>query len=151
MWLNNKRIMSSEAAAAAAFLCYMVESPSAGRTYVGITNNLPRRLRQHRGELAGGAKATTRCAADWRVGLTVAGFQTHRQALQFEWAFKHARRGGGGRAGALHRVASRERWTRAAPLAAGVPLVVSVRAAALFEACSRLAWPPHVSLFFCDS
>ena len=134
----------------ASYLCYMVESPSAGRTYVGITNNLPRRLRQHRGELVGGAKATAR-AADWRVGLTVAGFQTHRQALQFEWAFKHARRATGGRVGALHRVASAQHWTRAAPAAADVPLVVSVRAATLFEACSRLAWPPHVSLIFCDS
>ncbi len=28
-----------------------------GHLYTGITNNLPRRLRQHRGELVGGAKA----------------------------------------------------------------------------------------------
>lgn len=142
--------MSKMAAAeATAFICYLLQSPSAGRTYVGITNNLTRRVRQHRGELVGGAKATAR-AADWCVGLTVSGFQSHRQALQFEWAFKHARRGGGGgRVGALHRVVCAQRWTRAAPLAADVPLVVSVRAAPLFEACSRLAWPPHVSLFFC--
>jgi predicted GIY-YIG superfamily endonuclease len=132
------------------FLCYLVESPSAGRTYVGITNNLTRRLRQHRGELVGGAKATTRAAADWRVGLTVAGFQSHRQALQFEWAFKHARgTGAEARVGALHRVVCAERWTRASPLARDVPLAVSVRSAPLFEACSRMAWPPHVSLFFC--
>ncbi|MBK9031978.1 MAG: GIY-YIG nuclease family protein [Myxococcales bacterium] len=38
-----------------------------GRTYVGITTDVGRRLRQHNGELAGGARAT-RAHRPWHVG-----------------------------------------------------------------------------------
>lgn len=43
---------------------YILLSPSSQRTYNGVTNDLNRRLRQHRGELSGGAKST-RCCCDW--------------------------------------------------------------------------------------
>lgn len=44
----------------------------AGRTYVGIARDVTRRLRQHNGELAGGARAT-RPGRPWRVAQVVAG------------------------------------------------------------------------------
>ncbi|KAG2431489.1 hypothetical protein HXX76_009503 [Chlamydomonas incerta] len=43
---------------------YILVSESTQRTYNGITNDLARRLRQHRGEAPGGAKST-RTAKDW--------------------------------------------------------------------------------------
>lgn len=43
---------------------YILLSPSSQRTYNGVTNDLNRRVRQHRGELPGGAKST-RCCRDW--------------------------------------------------------------------------------------
>jgi len=70
----------------APWYCYLLLAP--GRTYVGATNNLPRRLRQHRGELAGGAKYTTR-HGPWRLGAYALVGQKS-PALRFEWRAKRA-------------------------------------------------------------
>ena len=37
---------------------YLLENTENTKTYLGITNNLERRIRQHNRELAGGAKYT---------------------------------------------------------------------------------------------
>ena len=73
---------------------YVLYSPSKRRSYVGATVNAPRRIRQHRGELVGGARAT-RVAADWVFLAHVVGFATQHDALRFEWLLK--RRGRRGR------------------------------------------------------
>jgi predicted GIY-YIG superfamily endonuclease len=41
------------------YVVYVLVNTSHNKTYVGITNNPTRRLRQHNGELVGGAKYTT--------------------------------------------------------------------------------------------
>jgi len=41
------------------YLVYVLINTSHNKTYVGITNNPTRRLRQHNGELVGGARYTT--------------------------------------------------------------------------------------------
>lgn len=41
------------------YVVYILINTSHNKTYVGITNNPKRRLRQHNGELVGGAKYTT--------------------------------------------------------------------------------------------
>lgn len=67
------------------YVCYLITN---GRfTYVGITNNMTRRLRQHNGELAGGARSTTRRALPdrpWYVAAHVTGIARHEDALSFE-------------------------------------------------------------------
>jgi predicted GIY-YIG superfamily endonuclease len=67
---------------------------SNGRTYTGQTNNFARRLKQHRGILAGGARYTSRVAngALWTPMFRVTGFATLRSVLQFELAMKRRRR-----------------------------------------------------------
>ena len=69
-------------------MCYLLiaSATGAGGTYVGITEDLDRRLAQHNGQRAGGAKATRGKA--WTRACHVRGFPDQRAALQFEWAWK---------------------------------------------------------------
>ena len=60
------------------------------RTYVGVTPDLDRRLEQHNGQRAGGAKATQ--GRTWTRVCHVQGFPDHRAALQFEWRWKQLSR-----------------------------------------------------------
>lgn len=60
------------------------------RTYVGITNNLAKRLRQHNGELAGGARST-HSGRPWKLCAIVEGFRNKTVALRFEWSMHHPR------------------------------------------------------------
>jgi len=60
-------------------------------TYVGATVDLEHRLRQHNGEIKGGAHATTikiKQGLSWKRVCYVSGFPDWQAALQFEWAFK---------------------------------------------------------------
>lgn len=70
--------------------CYCLESPE-GNTYVGSTVDIDRRLRQHNGEISGGAKYTSRFS-HWRRICHVLGFPDSRSALQFEWKWKQLSR-----------------------------------------------------------
>jgi predicted GIY-YIG superfamily endonuclease len=68
----------------------MLQSTDGARTYVGATVNPNRRLRQHNGEICGGARATKgRC---WRRVFLVGGFTEERPALRFEWRWKYLTR-----------------------------------------------------------
>lgn len=71
------------------FACYCLLSEK-GTTYVGFSTNVDRRLRQHNGEIQGGAKATH--GGVWKRVCTVAGFPTQQSALQFEWKWKYLTR-----------------------------------------------------------
>ena len=70
--------------------CYLLATPGGKKTYVGITPDLDRRLRQHNGLLAGGAKATH--GHQWERLCHVRGFPDHTAALQFEWRWKQISR-----------------------------------------------------------
>ena len=72
--------------------CYLLATMDGGskKTYVGVTPDLERRLRQHNGEISGGARATA--GRQWeRIGH-VSGFPDMRAALQFEWRWKQMTR-----------------------------------------------------------
>tara|TARA_Y100000996_G_scaffold73261_1_gene49340 strand:- start:219 stop:617 length:399 start_codon:yes stop_codon:yes gene_type:complete len=95
-------------------------------TYAGVSPDPKRRLRQHNGEISGGAKYTTGKGPGWTHVCLIQGFQDKIQAMQFEWAVKHVppRNAGGihNRLNKLFSVLNKERWTSNAPLAASVPL-----------------------------
>ena len=69
---------------------YVLWSPSRGRTYVGITTDVDRRLRQHNGDLAGGARAT-RAGRPWSLGARYGPFADRAQATRAERALKRIR------------------------------------------------------------
>ena len=71
-----------------AYVCYCIQSMTCPKTYVGVTNNLERRLRQHNGELKGGAKYTS-TGGPWSIAMLVGPFGTYQHALHFEWHWKH--------------------------------------------------------------
>jgi len=70
------------------YVCYCLQSTVSPRTYVGVTNNLVRRLRQHNQELVGGAKYTKK-GGPWLPAVVVGPFMTYQHALHFEWHWKH--------------------------------------------------------------
>jgi predicted GIY-YIG superfamily endonuclease len=73
------------------YYCYIINSINpnfSNSTYNGSTNDLTRRLRQHNGEIVGGAKAT-RGKGPWKYIAVWEGFQTHKEALSCEWRIKH--------------------------------------------------------------
>lgn len=74
------------------YYCYCLYNDNNNKTYVGCTNNLTRRLRQHNGEIVGGAKYTTAQQVTWKhmFYITSSHFD-HRTALSFEWHLKHPR------------------------------------------------------------
>lgn len=78
----------------ATWLTYCLSSSEGARqTYVGATNNEKRRLRQHNGELKGGARATHReSCRPWRYFLTVQGCRGQHDALSFERSWKNVSR-----------------------------------------------------------
>lgn len=88
---------------------------SGNRTYVGVAVNLHRRLRQHNGELVGGARATR--GRSWRVQFVVSGLaRTH--ALQLEWRLHRRRPRHEPRWQQLCRALQLERVTKTASLTA---------------------------------
>tara|TARA_B100001113_G_C21116268_1_gene625476 strand:- start:1783 stop:2088 length:306 start_codon:yes stop_codon:yes gene_type:complete len=69
--------------------CYLLVGFSGKNTYIGATTDVNRRLRQHNGELCGGAKRT-RSNRPWRL-LAYVEVGNKIPALQLEWHMKRAR------------------------------------------------------------
>ena len=95
-------------------------------TYAGVSPDPVRRLRQHNGEIKGGAKYTTSKGPGWEHICLVSGFHNKIQSMQFEWAVKHVRpRDAGGiknRISKLYTVLNKAQWTSKAPPASTVTL-----------------------------
>ncbi len=72
---------------------YLLRCETGNRTYVGYTTDLAKRLRQHAGELAGGARSTR--GYRWSLVGYIEGFQYKGHAMSVEW---HAKRAHGVRA-----------------------------------------------------
>ena len=97
-------------------------------TYVGMTNNFKRRLRQHNGELVGGAKYTRMKGPGWECVCLIKGFTDKINTLRCEWAIQHCapRKAYGikNRIKKLIKVLNQEKWTSKSPLANEIPLTI---------------------------
>lgn len=82
--------------------------------------------------------------------LTVHGFQSKVQVLQFEWALHHVKGPGGvaGRMSKLITVLRKLRWTRSAPLASTVPLCIRIHGTTLPPGLAADKVPRHVTITF---
>lgn len=63
------------------------------RTYIGATTDPHRRLRQHNGEIRGGAKSTSRFHGQWKLVCYIAGFTSRSEAYRWEKILKSRSRG----------------------------------------------------------
>lgn len=72
------------------FIYILRSTVNVKKSYVGVTNSLPRRLRQHNGELKGGARYT-HAHRPWRF-LAIFVVANRHDALSIEWKIKHCRR-----------------------------------------------------------
>jgi structure-specific endonuclease subunit SLX1 len=73
------------------FFVYILQC-SDGSTYVGATVDPDHRLRQHNGDIKGGAHATTmkvNRGHKWARICCITGFPDWVSTLQFEWALKY--------------------------------------------------------------
>jgi len=106
------------------WVCYIIQNNNC--TYVGVSPDPVRRLRQHNGEIKGGAKYTLSKGAGWEHICLIKGFHNKIQSMQFEWAVKHvAPRDAGGRNNRikkLYNVVNKSQWTSKAPPSEEVPL-----------------------------
>ncbi|WRX10163.1 GIY-YIG endonuclease - like 1 [Theobroma cacao] len=67
---------------------YLILSTNAPiKTYVGVTTDFSRRLKQHNGELKGGAKAS-RAGRPWICACIIRGFNDQSEACEFESKWK---------------------------------------------------------------
>lgn len=69
---------------------YVLLSDSTANTYVGSTINAQRRLRQHNGELSGGAKRT-RAGRPWKLAKVYGPFGSRGAAQKVEQKIKKLR------------------------------------------------------------
>lgn len=74
--------------------CYILGSISNAHrnsTYVGMTNDIQRRLQQHNKEMKGGAKYTS-SKGPWQFIAHISGFPDKTSAMQAEYALKNMSR-----------------------------------------------------------
>lgn len=69
--------------------CYILKNDTNFKTYNGSTNDMKRRLRQHNGELTGGAEFTKKYGSNWQIYFLMSGFPDHINCLQAEWKIRY--------------------------------------------------------------
>lgn len=69
------------------YFCYLITSDNL--TYIGMTNNIKRRIRQHNGLIKGGARYTKK-KKNWFFLFIVGTFENKSEAMKFEWQWKRS-------------------------------------------------------------
>ena len=112
------------------------------------TIDLSHRIRQHNGELSGGAHRTSTKGPGWVCLLYVQGFQSRTESLQFEYALKREAKHHGystqARKRAVHALLSQEHWTSRPLEAVTVDQVHSYDEQ--FFSCAIVNKPQHADL-----
>jgi len=77
---------------------YLLYHAVSNRTYLGVTTNVERRLRQHRGEIVGGARYTARIqkahpTCVWQLVATLSPFPNQSEVTRWERLLKLKTRG----------------------------------------------------------
>ena len=67
--------------------CYLLVSEKNNRNYIGTSNDIKKRVRQHNGEISGGGKYTS-MHKPWKLCLYVTGFTSQKNRYSFEWHWK---------------------------------------------------------------
>ena len=70
------------------YILYSLHPKYLYNTYIGFTDDPLHRLRQHNGEIKGGAKYTKR-RRPWKLILVISNFPNKIAALKFEWAWQN--------------------------------------------------------------
>ena len=116
-------------------MCYVIQSTITNKVYVGYTVNFARRLRQHNGELVGGAKKTAR-GRPWKPICVLSGFYDQSSALRFEYR--------------IHKTKIKKRRTED-----GVQHVIRVISSLIdngdgsIAKDNKISWPPLTIYWFC--
>ena len=91
------------------YLVYLIKCDNL--SYVGMTNDIFKRLRQHNGEISGGAKYTSK-RQGWYPVFIIDGFLDMKSAMQCEWRLKRGKKGVNGRIKYLNDfLMNNNRWT----------------------------------------
>ena len=102
--------------------CYIIKSSDINHknlSYNGSTNNIVRRIRQHNGEIKGGA-VRTQNGRKWIFYAVLKGLPNHKNALSCEWRIRYPDnkrnkenryKGVNGRIVGLNEVLQLEKWT----------------------------------------
>ena len=74
------------------YIVYLIVNTCCSRTYIGISNNFKRRIRQHNNEIKGGARYTTcfKGKGEWKLYLYIPNL-SKSIALSLERKIKHMR------------------------------------------------------------
>jgi hypothetical protein len=138
------------------------------RSYVGMTNNATKRLRQHNGERSGGARSTRRAQGSdpWKFLFLVTGFTERKYARQVEIIMHESFKppaayrknpfgttSGARRAWQLFWALQTEHVTTNAPLTVSLPLTIHWRHARYMEAARAscpFPWPYKVKHVLLD-
>ena len=108
------------------YYCYLLKAQDSNHSYAGITNNLPRRIRQHNGLIKGSAKYT-KLHRPWLIICAIGPFQNKITALQFEWRVHHPpirRTGIAGKILNIQDVLNLSTWTSNAPISSTIDLKI---------------------------
>lgn len=90
--LEKLSVTSIESTKGSSWCVYLIASTNPPfKTYVGVTTDFSRRLKQHNGELKGGAKAS-RAGRPWICACLVRGFRGRSEACEFESKWKNSSR-----------------------------------------------------------
>jgi predicted GIY-YIG superfamily endonuclease len=108
------------------YKCYIIYNNN--NSYVGMTNNIERRIRQHNQIIKGGAKYTRLIGNGWNYICFIDGFKSKIHALQFEWALKHINKKKGilNRMDNLILLLNKKNWTSKAPCSIDYELTLNI-------------------------